>query len=301
MTPARLAFYSTVLVSCVGIGSLAFVFFLVQAVGPFSHSNATAAMVATVLLAFIAACFLLSWLLKSNAARYQIRLVNRDGKFKNFSSGILLGFMFGVIWRLMVIGVGTQAGAVLLKRAYGPEITDGAKTAIDLIALGVNWFLSFWWVYAAPFGNHRILFGTKNVTIEPPDSTMTVESSPYANLQESTSSLKEAIAGTLGVIAAVSYYGLGLLQLAAVVSFFNSVWGWWLIPSLLVASLIAYMPVVGAVAGIYAAVHAWGWSLYAAIALFCFPLLMWVAIMLIAGAATATQSLFGGKARKASA
>ncbi len=59
--------------------------------------------------------------------------------------------------------------------------------------------------------------------------------------------------------------------------------------------------VMSAVAGIYAAITAWGWSLYASIALFCFPLIVWFAIMLIAGTAAATQALFSGKGHKASA
>lgn len=106
-------------------------------------------------------------------------------------------------------------------------------------------------------------------------------------------SLKEALTRTLGTIAAASYFGIGLIGFFAIVSFFHSYWGWWLIPSIIVSFIIAEFPVVGAAAGVYAAVKVWGWSLYAAIALFCFPLLVFLVIMAIAGVSMATSALFG--------
>ena len=142
-----------------------------------------------------------------------------------------------------------------------------------------------------------MIFGTKDISVAPPISAM-VETPRYENLADSSSSLKEAVTGTLGTLAAISYYCLGLVQFVAIIAFFQHVWGWWFIPSFLAAGFLAYIPIVGAAAGIYAAVHAWGWSLYAAIALFCFPLIVWLAIMLIAGASVATQSMFSGKTHK---
>ena len=62
---------------------------------------------------------------------------------------------------------------------------------------------------------------------------------------------------------------------------------------------LAYMPIIGALSGIYAAVNAWGWSWYAAAALYFFPFLVWAAIMLLVGASAATQALFGGWRRNA--
>lgn len=299
MTPARLAFYSTLLAGGVGFGLLAFVVLLVGGVGPFGPETAPVVMAATVLTGLVALSLLISWLLKSNAARGRITLVNEDGNPRAITGGNALGFVFGAIWRFIVVGVVTHAVATLLKNAYGAHITAVDAGAIDLVTFAANWFLAFWWVYAAPYGSHRILFAPSSVTAAQARAPVPMSIASYSDLQDSASFLKEAVTGTLGVIAAISYYGLGLLQLAAIVSFFHLVWGWWLIISIIVAMFIAYMPIVGALSGIYAAVYAWNWSWYAAVSLFCFPLLVWAAIVLIAGTAAATQALFRGRVRRA--
>jgi hypothetical protein len=153
-------------------------------------------------------------------------------------------------------------------------------------------FAAFYWVYAAPFGNYRILYDPKKFPIQSPG---VVPPSPsQSSLAASVSSLREMISSTLGVIFAISYFGIGLLQIGAVVSFFRDVLDWWLIPSLLVAGVVGYVPILGSLAGSYAAVNIWGWAWYTAISIFFFPLIIWIAVMLVAGVGTATQAPFRG-------
>jgi hypothetical protein len=301
MTPARLAFYSTLLLFLATLLWVVFSLILVQFAGPLSEGASIAALSAVGLLAIVLGCFFIGRLLKSNAARYRIQLVDQSGHARILSTGITLSFIFEAFWRSIFVGVVTKAGAAFLMSAYGTDITSDQRIGIDVVAFLVTWFISFWWVYAAPFGNNRIVFDASKILIESQLSTIPVRAAPHGSLRDSVSSLKEAITGILGVIFAVSYFGLGLLQLAAVVDFFHSVLGWWFIISVLVAGFVAYIPIVGALAGSYAAVNAWGWAWYAAGALFFFPVIVWLAITLLAGAAVATQALFGGRTRNVGA
>jgi hypothetical protein len=217
-------------------------------------------------------------------------LINRQ--LHIISGGRTLGFIFGAFWRFVLIGIITQAGAALLRRAYGDDLDSVQNIGIGFVTFAVTWFAAFYWVYAAPFGNYRIVYDARKFPVPTP---RTVPEPPaQSNLTAGVSSLREAITGTLGVLFAISYYGIGLLQIAAVVNFFRDVLSWWLIPSLLLAGIVGYAPIVGSLAGSYAAISIWGWAWYIAVAVFFFPLIIWIAITLVAGVSAATQALFGG-------
>jgi hypothetical protein len=177
-------------------------------------------------------------------------LINRQ--LHIISGGRTLGFIFGAFWRFVLIGIITQPGAALLRRAYGDDLDSVQNIGIGFVTFAVTWFAAFYWVYAAPFGNYRIVYDARKFPVPTP---RTVPEPPaQSNLTAGVSSLREAITGTLGVLFAISYYGIGLLQIAAVVNFFRDVLSWWLIPSLLLAGIVGYAPIVGSLAGSYAAI-----------------------------------------------
>lgn len=294
MTPVRLAFYSAAIFLSISFVVIITVMLVGRPVGGAENTVRNFSMLAAVVAGFAGTAIIMARLLRKNASRYQIRMVTQEGHPKEFTSGILVGFMIGAFWRSVIVNLVTQAGAMLLKRAYGDELDSVTDGLIDLVGAFASLVIAFWWVYRAPLGNHRITFGNQSVTVMPPaEAGIPANATAYSNVTEAVSSTSEAIVGTLGVIAALSYYAIGLVQLFATVTFLDSVWGWWLIPAIVVGAMLAYIPLVGSLMGVYAAVSVWGWSIYAAVALFFFPLIIWLVIAIIAGGAAATNSLFG--------
>jgi len=296
MTPARLAFYSSVLFWGTSIPVLAAtILILLHLV------SRDVDIIISALLGFIVSCFTLPWFLRRNATRYQIQIITQQGEQQIFSGSAFVGFMFGFFWRSIVVGVVTGAIAALLRGAYGSDIDPALSVKIDYLESFLCSFLSFWWVYAAPMGKNRIVFGVSNsevtLALDSDSATATKEKREFSGLKDSASSLKETISGFLGVVAAISYLGIGVVQMVAVIDFFRDYWGWWLIPSLFVSSIVAYMPIIGAVAGIMAATKIWGWSLLASVALFCFPLVIMVLIVMVAGISVAASALFGQRGK----
>ena len=86
--------------------------------------------------------------------------------------------------------------------------------------------------------------------------------------------LATGVGATLLTTALVGYFTIGVLQATAIVAFFTNYLDWSLLPSILAAVFIAYMPVVGAAAGIFAATKTWDWEWYWATLLFTFPIVL---------------------------
>ena len=67
----------------------------------------------------------------------------------------------------------------------------------------------------------------------------------------------------LGCIAALAYLGIGFVQLLATIKGIQISFDWpWILASF-VSLIIAYIPIVGTVAGIKGATAGWGWALVA--------------------------------------
>jgi hypothetical protein len=100
----------------------------------------------------------------------------------------------------------------------------------------------------------------------------------------------------LQVIAAILYFGLGLLQLSAT---FAGLEGWlglhWIIAGP-IAFFLAYVPLVGTIVGIFGAVTAWGWSWLEAGALFFGPFAVILILALISGGVEAIINRKGANA-----
>lgn len=82
---------------------------------------------------------------------------------------------------------------------------------------------------------------------------------------------RTVIAKILIAVGVASYIGMGFVQIAAVLSFFQEYWGWGLIPSSLAAIFIGFLPIGGSVVGLLAAITIWEWPFLLSLILFGFP------------------------------
>lgn len=76
----------------------------------------------------------------------------------------------------------------------------------------------------------------------------------------------------------IVYFVLAIIQFLALVTGIQEIGVHWLLSGI-VAFLIATIPIIGTIGGIYGAVEGWGWPLYQAITLFVGPLLLTAAIV----------------------
>lgn len=102
------------------------------------------------------------------------------------------------------------------------------------------------------------------------------------------------------VSAVLGFFALGLIQLAAIYTFFADYWGWWFIFAAAAALFIAYTPFLGAIAGTIAAHVIWGWSLLGAFLLFFWPLAIYFAFTIIGGGAAVIAAITEVQSKKAS-
>jgi hypothetical protein len=89
----------------------------------------------------------------------------------------------------------------------------------------------------------------------------------------------------LGCAAAVIYLVIGVIQMLATI---RGIQLWtdlpWLI-SAIISMFIAYLPLVGTVAGIKGATDVWGWGFWSAVAFFCWPYVIYVLAIVVGGVA----------------
>lgn len=133
-----------------------------------------------------------------------------------------------------------------------------------LSGIAYSFFASAWLV------NHQIGTTTIEFTTNLMDEVHHMNSSDQSAMETT----KRGIVSILSTGAVVSYFAIGLVQLAAVFTFFEDYWGWWTIPSIMVGLFVAYMPVVGSIAGFLAAIEVWHWKWHWAALVFFFPVVL---------------------------
>jgi hypothetical protein len=80
----------------------------------------------------------------------------------------------------------------------------------------------------------------------------------------------------LGLLGVIVYFGMGLLQMAAILGGIEEWWGWpWWI-AIFVALPISYIPILGTIVGIMGAIKSFEWEPLTAILLFCWPYVLYV-------------------------
>lgn len=85
------------------------------------------------------------------------------------------------------------------------------------------------------------------------------------------------------VIGVIFYFGLGIVQLAAVIAGLESWWGLNGFFSFIVAFIVTYIPLLGSIVGVAGAMKAWHWEWWQAGGLFFGGLLITALIVCGAG------------------
>ena len=70
------------------------------------------------------------------------------------------------------------------------------------------------------------------------------------------------------------YLAVTLLPFIAIYSFFHSYVGWWVVFALIAALIVAFIPLLGFMIGVFAAHTIWGWPWAVAILVFCWPMII---------------------------
>jgi hypothetical protein len=245
--------------------------------------------------------FAFGGILRSKHQKWGIYLVKENEGIRAFKGTPLLAIWVGHFWRLMVINVGIQGAAALLKTAYGSYLTSSTEFAIDILALLSTAYLAFLWLLKYQYGVFKPV-GPGDSQLEAGRNTLVegIVAIPEPGVEKSVSDsveyLRSLIGGILSTVGVVSYLVIGLVQFVAIYSFFKDYWGWWLIPSGLAAFFISYIPLLGSVAGVIAAIKVWEWSLLSSLLLFFFP----IVIMLVVGVLVGFGSLVSGVMKKKS-
>jgi hypothetical protein len=73
-------------------------------------------------------------------------------------------------------------------------------------------------------------------------------------------------------LSLLSYSLVGLVQGVAIDAYLYHDWAWWSLPAWLASCVLALIPILGSVAGFYAATSYWHWPVWSAF-LFVFPML----------------------------
>lgn len=97
-------------------------------------------------------------------------------------------------------------------------------------------------------------------------------------------------ANAIGALLPLGYFLLGIFQLAAIMEGAQAWWGLGNVSSFLVGALLAYVPVVGTVAGITGAHAGFGWSWPVSLLLFLWPYALLLLAMAWGSLSTKSQS-----------
>ena len=88
----------------------------------------------------------------------------------------------------------------------------------------------------------------------------------------------------IGCFGGIVYLLMGVIQIFAIIEGVRIWFDLNLLLSLIIAIIISYIPLVGAIAGVIGAVEGWGWSYPWAILLFGWPYALYIILILFAGA-----------------
>lgn len=284
ITPVRLAIYSEILLLVTMLPLLLAAVFLLRGAPVYLI------MVFAVCVVMTAWYFVFGKFLQRKQGKWQIGLI-KNNRAIDFSNGAFVGIIFGFYWRSFLLNAVLGASLAYLASLLQSKASVLALV-IDLAAQFIPAFLAFLWLFKQPYGSTRIEFN-HNPLDYPIDVNGYSESSgdKYSNAAAVVESTKEAVVGTLAAFAMISYYLIGLFQMAAVYSYFRYVLDFWIIPSAILGGIIGYIPGIGAALGAYAAVNVWDWPLLAALALFFFPLVLYAIIALLVGFSEAVRML----------
>ncbi len=223
---------------------------------------------------YIFTYFAIAKVLRFREEKWKISLV-KSGQHQLFKGGSFLKFYLGFVWRAVVLA------AVINPITEAIAANSSGSLSLGFVSASLTIYLAYLWLLKFPFGEVSIGFNVlfKHVPYVrdsglPTPTEVVFEQRRSESVLSSVGSLLQGIGGVFffGV-----YFVVGLVQFFAVYDFFSDVWGWWGFFSFIGAGILAYIPILGGVAGIYAAYNVWGWDLIWSILLFGWPLVLFAA------------------------
>ena len=184
-------------------------------------------------------------------------MVNGD-RATGLKGTAILQLMWGLVWRIAV-------GSFLISLVQA-NVSILNEPSLQIISALLGIFLVCVWLVRFPYGGVQI---------------KSVASSHRVQQEADPRGVIEAIVGMLSTIAAVAYFGIGLVQIWAELSFFTDHLHWSFITGFLASVLTAYIPLLGPILGCYAAVEVWEWPWYWSALLFFFPILIFLLSLLV--------------------
>lgn len=210
-------------------------------------------------------------------SRRQDLVVMKSGQVVNPTGIAVLGLTWGLYWRSTILhAVATLLSSSIERVAHGND-----SGAVWIVQLSV-WLTG---VYLAALWLLRWQMGTTNISFEGVSVEKLGDQVIDDKMGEAIETVKSGTTAILTTAAVICYFGIGLLQLAAIFGFFSDYWGWWIIPSFIAAMFVAYIPLVGSIAGVITASTVWHWEWYWAALLFFFPLALFVLGIGVSGVA----------------
>ncbi|ULA59497.1 MAG: membrane protein of unknown function [Nitrospira sp.] len=260
-----------------------------------ASENTEFLLVVSILVGVCLAYLVLGSILRRKHQKWGLYLVKENDGIRSFRGTPMLMLWLGHIWRAVVINLGVKGVAALLKTAYGSYLTPYTEFAIDSLAYISTLYLAFIWLLKYQYGAFKLVRADdpqlqirRDADLPMLEPLGEVESQAVS---DSVGSLRSLIGGVLGTVAVLSYIVMGLVQFAAIYAFFKDYWGWWFMPSVLAALFISYTPLLGAIAGVFAATKVWEWSITSSLLLFFFPLCIALVVSLLAGFGTLVSGL----------
>ncbi|MFA6814750.1 MAG: hypothetical protein WCS73_00450 [Lentisphaeria bacterium] len=89
----------------------------------------------------------------------------------------------------------------------------------------------------------------------------------------------------LSACGCLTYFTIGILQVVAITVGINAWWHWHCFFSVICALFVGYIPIIGTIISIFAAMKGLQWSLLFSLCMFCWPYLIY-AIAIILGSMT---------------
>ena len=228
----------------------------------------------------------------SRAQREKLVWGYKEDKPVTLSGPCFLGLAWGLLWRSFILG----ALGNIFSQTIGNVFEFASGASIDIVQA----FITVGSAYLAIYWLLRYQFGSLSLSYQEPTESLTSQIGDEAQpITEDESRPGEAVnsgaAAILTTVAVIGYLGVGLLQLMAIYGFFSDYWGWWAVPSFMAALFIAYIPILGSIAGTITASKVWGWEWYFAALLFFWPFLLMFFATGVAGIAALVSGLFRGK------
>lgn len=76
------------------------------------------------------------------------------------------------------------------------------------------------------------------------------------------------------ILGSLVFFAISIIQIAAIIGAFHLWLGWNAVLSVILALVLTWFPLIGAVLGVLGAVHAWHWEWWQAILLFAWPVVL---------------------------